>query len=99
MGHTRGKPNHPMIQGKIERDHRSMKNQVLLENYYLPGDLEARLATFVDYYNHDRSHGSLDNPTPADACLRRGQAILERRAGVKRKTIALRRRLHQILAA
>ena len=39
--HTRGRPYHPMTQGKIERWHRSMKNQVLLENYYLPGDLDA----------------------------------------------------------
>ena len=99
MGHTRGKPYHPMIQGKIERDHRSMKNQVLLENYSLPGDLEARLATFVDYHNDDRYHESLDNLTPADAYFRRGHAILERRAGVKRKTMALRLGLHQILAA
>ena len=30
MGHTRGRPYHPMTQGKIERWHRSMKNQVLL---------------------------------------------------------------------
>jgi putative transposase len=37
MKHTRGKPYHPMTQGKIERYHRSMKNQILLENYYLPG--------------------------------------------------------------
>jgi len=37
MGHTRGKPYHPMTQGKIERYHRSMKNQVLQENYYLSG--------------------------------------------------------------
>ena len=41
MTHTRGKPYHPMTQGKIERYHRSMKNQILLENYYLPGQLEA----------------------------------------------------------
>ena len=34
MTHTRGKPYHPMTQGKIERYHRSMKNQILLENYY-----------------------------------------------------------------
>jgi len=27
---------HPMTQGKIERYHRSMKNQILLENYYCP---------------------------------------------------------------
>ena len=33
MTHTRGKPYHPMTQGKIERYHRSMKNQILLENY------------------------------------------------------------------
>ena len=29
-----------MIQGKIERYHRSMKNRILLESYYLPGQLE-----------------------------------------------------------
>ena len=51
MTHTRGKPYHPMTQGKIERWHRSMKNEVLLENYYLPGDLERRIADFVAYYN------------------------------------------------
>jgi hypothetical protein len=33
-----------MTQGKIERYHRSMKNRILLENYYLPGQLEERLA-------------------------------------------------------
>jgi len=32
MAHTRGKPYHPMTQGKIERYHRSLKNQILLEN-------------------------------------------------------------------
>jgi putative transposase len=32
-----GGPYHPMTQGKIERYHRSMKNRILLENYYLPG--------------------------------------------------------------
>jgi hypothetical protein len=30
-----------------------------LENYYLPGDLEARIAAFVDHYNHRRYHDSL----------------------------------------
>ena len=54
MTHTRGRPYHPMTQSKIERWHRSMKNQVLLEHYYLPGDLERRISQFVDYYNHER---------------------------------------------
>jgi len=56
MDHTRGRPYHPQTQGKIERWHRSLKNQILLENYYLPGDLEQRIGEFVDYYNHERYH-------------------------------------------
>ena len=40
MDHVRGAPNHPQTQGKIERWHQTMKNRVLLENYYLPGALE-----------------------------------------------------------
>jgi len=35
MTHTRGKPYRPMMQGKIERYHRSLKNQIPLENYYV----------------------------------------------------------------
>jgi putative transposase len=41
MEHVRGAPYHPMTQGKIERWHQILKNRILLENYYLPGDLEA----------------------------------------------------------
>ena len=41
MGHVRGAPYHLMTQGKIERWHQTLKNRILLENYYLPGDLEA----------------------------------------------------------
>ena len=99
MAHTRGKPYHPMTQGKIERYHRSMKNQILLENYYLPGQLEQRLAEFVDYYNLRRYHESLNNLTPADVYFGRGQTILTRRENIKLKTIELRRRLHHASAA
>ncbi len=37
--HIRGAPYHPMTQGKIERWHQTLKNRILLENYYLPGDV------------------------------------------------------------
>ena len=94
MPHTRGKPYDPITQGKIERYHRSLKNQILLENYYLPGQLEARLAEFVAYYNNHRYHESLNNLTPADIYFGRAQIILTRRANIKRKTLELRRRLH-----
>lgn len=43
MGHTRGRPYHPQTQGKIERWHRSMKNHILLNHYYLPGELKEHL--------------------------------------------------------
>ena len=99
MTHTRGRPYHPQTQGKIERYHRSMKNQILLENYYLPGQLEERIAAFVDYYNTRRYHESLDNLTPADVYSGRGQAILTRREKIKRKTMNERRRLHHNAAA
>jgi putative transposase len=94
MAHTRGQPYHPMTQGKIERYHRSLKNRILLENYYLPGQLEARLAEFVDFYNSRRYHESLGNLTPADIYFGRGPAILTRRQNIKRKTLELRRRIH-----
>ena len=99
MTHTRGQPYHPMTQGKIERYHRSMKNQILLENYYLPGQLEARLAEFVDYYNPRRYHESLHNLTPADVYRGRAQSILKRRDTIRQNTIEQRRRLHHLATA
>jgi transposase InsO family protein len=94
MAHTRGRPYHPMTQGKIERWHRSLKNQVLLEHYYLPGDLEQRISAFVGFYNYERYHESLHNLTPADVFYGRGQQILERRERIKRKTLAMRKAMH-----
>ena len=52
------RPFHPQTQGKIERWHQTLKNRILLENYYLPGDLEAQIGAFVDHYNHRRYHES-----------------------------------------
>ena len=70
--HLRGAPYHPMTQGKIERWHQTLKNRILLENYFLPGDLEAQIAAFVNDYNYRRYHESIDNLTPADVYFGRG---------------------------
>ncbi len=99
MNHTRGAPYHPMTQGKIERWHQTLKNRILLENYYLPGDLKRAITDFVDQYNHHRYHESLDNLTPADVYFGRGQNILHMRKEIKRKTIEQRRRNHFKMAA
>ena len=99
IDHARGAPCHPQTQGKIERWHQTMKNRILLENYYLPGDLEAQIQAFVDQYNHRRCHESLRNLTPADVYFGRGQAILLDRERIKRNTIQQRRLIHQQIAA
>ena len=99
MSHTRGAPYHPQTQGKIERWHLSLKSRILLEHYYLPGDLERAVATFVDHYNHRRYHESLDDLTPTDVYFGRGQNILDMRKEIKHKTIEQRRRNHFKLAA
>ena len=90
MDHVRGTPYHPPTQGKIERGHQTLKNRILLENYYLPGDLRHQIDVFVDHYNHRRYHESLQNPTPADVYFGRSQTILKQRERVKRKTIETR---------
>ena len=85
--------------GKIERWHQTLKNRILLEHYYLPGELEAQVARFVGHYNHQRHHESLGNLTPADVYFGRGQTILLERERIKRRTIQQRRLLHQSQAA
>ena len=99
MDHVRGAPCHPQTQGKIERWHQTLKNRILLENYYLPGQLEAQIDRFVDHYNHRRYHESLQNLTPADVYFGRGQTILLQRERIKRDTIKQRRFHHQRKAA
>jgi transposase InsO family protein len=91
MGHTRGKPHHPQTQGKIERYHRSLKNVVTLQNYYVPWELEQELRRFVNYYNHERVHESLQNLTPAVVYTGRARTVLTRRERIKRQTLKLRR--------
>jgi transposase InsO family protein len=99
MDHVRGAPYHPMTQGKIERWHQTLKNRILLENYYMPGDLKAEIEAFVANYNHLRYHESIGNLTPADVYFGRGQTILMQRERIKRQTIQNRRLLHHQQAA
>ena len=99
MDHVRGAPFHPQTQGKIERWHQTLKNRILLENYFLPGDLEAHIETFVEHYNHQRYHESLANVTPADAYFGRAPAIIKLRERIKRQTIEHRRLQHRKFAA
>ena len=99
MDHIRGAPYHPQTQGKIERWHQTLKNRILLENYFLPGDLNASIERFVEHYNHHRYHESLQNLTPADVYFGRGQTILLERERIKRDTFKQRRLQYRNKAA
>ena len=96
MKHVRGRPRHPQTQGKIERYHRSMKNIIKLEHYYTTGQLEVRMEEFVNYYNNERYHESLQNCTPADMYFGRQESIIKQREKLKRKTMNKRRQFHNL---
>ena len=88
-----------MTQGKIERWHQTLKNRILLENYFLPGDLEAqdrrlrrRLQPLPLPREPQQSH-------PGRRLLRTRPTILVERERIKRKTIQHRRLHHKTHAA
>jgi transposase InsO family protein len=64
------------LQGKIERWHQTPKNRILLENYFLPGNLECQTEAFIEHYNHRRYHVGIGNVTPADVYFGRAHSII-----------------------
>jgi hypothetical protein len=97
MQQVHGRPNHPQTQGKIERYHRTMKNVVKLYNYFAPEELEAALDKFINRYNNEQYHESLNNLTPADVYFGRGEMILKERERLKKMAIIGRRNEYQKL--
>jgi putative transposase len=80
MEHVRGAPLPSPDPGQDRALAPDLKNRILLENYFLPGALEAQIAAFVEHYNHQRYHESLGQPHTRRRLLRqRGQTILPER--------------------
>ena len=67
---------------------------ICLEHHYFPWQLEQAIAAFVEHYNVQRYHEALGNLTPADVFFGRATQILDARAMVKQRTLALRRAQH-----
>jgi len=86
-----------MTQGKIKRYHRSMKNILLLKNYYSPDKLTDQTDLFIEYYNNHRYHEALNNLKPVDVYYGRGRDILTNRKRIKKKTMLQRRRYNYSL--
>jgi len=94
--HVRTRVYHPTTQRKIERYHRSMKNLILLDNYYAPAELTERIREWVEYYNHQRYHEAIDNVVPADKYYGRDRGILKKREKVRKETMKMRRELNRM---
>jgi len=89
--HILAAPYHPQTNGKLERYHQSIKQDVNQVPYEVPGDLEVATLGFVDYYNHRRYR----NVTPDDVLRGRREGILIRRREVKAQTLQWRKRYNR----
>jgi len=95
--HIRAAPYHPQTNGKLERYHQSIKQEVNQVPYEAPGDLEEAITGFVDYYNNRSYHKALGNVTPDDVLHGRLEEILITRKEVKAQTLARRKRYNRLL--
>jgi hypothetical protein len=69
-------------------------NPIKLQRYAFPLDLEGEIGRFVDCWNHQSCHDSLDNVTSADVYFGRVKEVLARREEIKRQTPEARRHQH-----
>ena len=88
--HIIASPYHPQTNGKIERYHRSIKGELSLLPYEMPGDLGGAIAAFVDYYNCQRYHEGLGDVTPYDVYTGEHIEIIRIRKEAKNRTLQAR---------
>ena len=89
--HILASPYHPQTNGKIERYHRTLKGELTLMPYEMPGELEEAIRAFIDYYNYRRYHEGLGDVTPYDVYTGRHIEIIQKRKEAKNRTLQARR--------
>jgi transposase InsO family protein len=89
--HVIASPYHPQTNGKIERYHRTIKGEIKMVPYEMPGQLKEAIREFIDYYNYQRYHEGLGNITPYDVYKGRHLEIIQKRKEAKGKTLEARK--------
>lgn len=78
--HVLCSPHYPQSNGKLERFHRTLKEQAIRPKTPLTIDDAKRVvAQFIDHYNNTRLHGALGYVTPSDRLASRHTAIFAAR--------------------
>jgi len=89
--HIIASPYHPQTNGKIERYHRTIKGEINLVPYGMPGELKEAIRQFIEYYNYRRYHEGLGNVTSHDVYTGRHLEVIQRRKETKSRTLQARR--------
>ena len=95
--HLRAAYNHPETIGKIERYHRTVKEEdVFPKGYDDPFAAKKGIKDFIHYYNYERSHEALGQVTPHQKYTGQAEEVKEQREKLKQESLEKRQKINKL---